>query len=152
MRTICLAVHPDKCVNAYLKKKSKDKLTIEWATVQPLGVEVTGLQVDKQVIKPTAKPTAKGILPGYPATYQTTDFNVPADMAINPKTKMKLLYKTAVLGNDGKDKVLGFERMDEDAVFYNPAKSKSIVKMLPGMHEPKVHWQDLAPISIMVFG
>lgn len=129
MRTICLAIHPDKCVNAYVKKKSKDKLTIEWATVQPLGVEVTGLQVDKQVLKPTAKPMAKGILPAYPATYQTTDFAIPGDMAINPKTKMKLLYKTA-MGQEGKDKVLGFERMNEDFIL----KTGDYINLLSSAH------------------
>jgi hypothetical protein len=144
MKTICLAIHPDKCVNAYLKKKSGDKITVEWATVQPLGVEVTGLQVDKQILKPTGKPTAKGIVPGYPATYQTVDFIVPKGFTEEKKPKYKLLYKTA-MGNDGKDKVIGFERLNEESVFYNPAKSISIVKMLPDMNEPDVHWQDLAP-------
>lgn len=144
MKTICLAIHPDKCVNAYLKKKSGDKITVEWATVQPLGVEVTGLQVDKQILKPTGKPTAKGIVPGYPATYQTVDFIVPKGFKEGKKHKFKLLYKT-VMGLEGKDKVIGFERLNEEAVFYNPAKSISIVKMLPGMNEPDVHWQDLAP-------
>jgi hypothetical protein len=122
IKTICLAIHPDKCVNAYIKKKSDTGISIEWGTVQPLAVEVTGLQIDEQVLKPNtdmlkpkAKPVAKGVLPGYPATYQTTDFVLPADIKINPKTKYKLLYKTA-MGLEGKDKVLVFTRMDEDAL------------------------------------
>lgn len=122
MKTICLAIHPDKCVNAYIKKKSDTGITIEWGTVQPLAVEVTGLQIDKQVLKPNRdmlkpkeKPVARGVLPGYPTTYQTTDFVLPADIKINPKSKYKLLYKTS-MGLEGKDKVLGFERMDSSAI------------------------------------
>lgn len=115
MKTICLAIHPDKCVNAYIKKKSGDKISVEWATVQPLGVEVTGLQVDKQILKPTGKPAAKGIVPGYPASYQTADFILPTGFIEEKKTKYKLLYKT-VLGDEGKDKVLAYERMDENSI------------------------------------
>jgi hypothetical protein len=144
MRTICLAIHPDKCVNSYLKKKSKDKVTIEWATIQPLAIEVTGLQIGNRVLKPTAKPIAKGNLPGYPATYQTTEFNLPAGYVKDKKPKYKLLYKTA-MGQEGKDKVFGFERLNEDAVFCNPAKGLSIIKRLPSSDEPNVLWRDLAP-------
>lgn len=114
-KTICQSIHPKKCVNAYLKKQTVNSIEIEWANIQPLQIEITGLQADSILLKPTGKPTAKGTAAGQIAPYQTSKFTIPNGFKI-PK-KMKLMYQAGPLKNKGKDKVQMYERLNEKYVF-----------------------------------
>ena len=114
-RLICVTIHPKKCVNAYLKKQTNNSVEIEWANIQPLGIEITGLQADSLLLKPTGKPIAKGTTAGQIAPYQTSTFSIPNGFKM-PK-KMKLVYTSELLGEKGKDKVMMYERVNEKYVF-----------------------------------